>query len=209
MKEMKNVLTKILFINQINNQFNHFYMINTSITDLLLAYLKTNGLTIYRSKDKEVKTMFLKNEMRGKIVSVKPGRHYVKHFNLETETIESISLITLTEEEIKNLKGLSSSDKKIVEDYLAAKNWKIGDEIPNGCQLICNCREYIFKNLYFPSKYEQITISGEDILSFTDVYIEGEKDEEKDKKKIYIYLKFKDEGYEHEIGISIPLIKKK
>ena len=119
---------------------------------------------------------------------------------MDKDLVESTSLDSFTEEEIKNLKGLNDYDKKAVKNYLAAKNWKPGDEIPEGCQLKCNCREYSLKPVY--KNFEQITISGENILEIKDISTEQ-------NERICIQLKFKDEGYIHRMYVHVPIEKKK
>ena len=172
-----------------------------SIAELLLAYFQKHGLSIYRSTDTKVETMHFPNERRGTIYSVTPQYKHVTYFNVDKDLVESTSLDSFTEEEIKNLKGLNDYDKKAVKNYLAAKNWKPGDEIPEGCQLKCNCREYSLKPVY--KNFEQITISGENILEIKDIDI-VEKE-----KTISILLNFKDEGYIHRMYVHVPIEKKK
>jgi hypothetical protein len=170
-------------------------MLNLSIAQILLAYFQTHGLTAYRTTDTKVETMHFPNERRGEIYSVTPHYTLVTYYNETENVVKNTSLSSLTDEEIKNLKGLNDSDKKAVKNYLAAKNWKPGDEIPEGCQLKCNCRTYSSKPIY--KNCEQITINGTDILGFESVSVEEEK--------ISILLKFKDEGYIHRVYVYMNI----
>ena len=86
-----------------------------SIAELLLAYFQKHGLSIYRSTDTKVETMHFPNERRGTIYSVTPQYKHVTYFNVDKDLVESTSLDSFTEEEIKNLKGLNDYDKKAVK----------------------------------------------------------------------------------------------
>ena len=89
-----------------------------SIAELLLAYFQKHGLSIYRSTDTKVETMHFPNERRGTIYSVTPQYKHVTYFNVDKDLVESTSLDSFTEEEIKNLKGLNDYDKKAVKNYV-------------------------------------------------------------------------------------------
>ena len=98
-------------------------MLNKSIAEILLAYFQTNGLSMYRTTDTKIETMHLKNEMRGNIHSVTPQYKIVTYYNEDKAVVETVALDSLTDKEIENLKGLNDLDKRVVKNYLAAKDW--------------------------------------------------------------------------------------
>ena len=166
-----------------------------SLQEILLAHFQQHGLTISRSKDKEPETIYNREELRGDILSVTPFNKLINYYNEYNNKEEKVWLSSLTEDEIKNLKGLDTSTKVIVNNYLAIRNWKHGDEIPEEAIILCDCREYTMSDV--KNGYEEINIAGSNILSITDI--------DPERGEIAFKLDFRDEGYTHSIWIYLNI----